>query len=82
MDDGSLSGGAQYYLNTQGFQKHEVTRLCHALKDSLGINANVQKDGRHWRIYITAESNRVFEEAIKPYLHENFYYKIRANYRS
>lgn len=82
MDDGSLSGsGAQYYLNTQGFQKHEVVRLCEALKQCFGIKASEQKDGNLWRIYINAESNRNFEQLIIPYLHEIFFYKIRAAYR-
>lgn len=82
MDDGSLSGGGeQYYLNTQGFQKHEVIRLCEALKQCFGIKASEQKDGKLWRIYINAESNRSFEQLIIPYLHEIFFYKIRAAYR-
>jgi hypothetical protein len=80
MDDGTLSGD-QYYLSTQSFQKHEVTRLSVALKECFGIKSSVHKDNKYWRLYIRSESNRVFEDLVTPYLHETFFYKIRAAYR-
>jgi hypothetical protein len=77
MDDGTLSG-PNYYFSTQGFQKHEVERLSHALKICFGIKSAVHKDKKHWRIYINVESYVLFESLIMPYLHKNFFYKIRT----
>lgn len=78
MDDGTLTGyGANYYLNTQGFKKHEIERLCDALKTCFGIKSAIHKDKERWRIYINAESNDLFESLIMPYLQPTFFYKLR-----
>lgn len=65
-----------YLFSTQGFQKHEVKRLCDALKYKFNIRANVARDKRNWRIYILKESSTTFVDLIRPYIHQSFLYKI------
>jgi hypothetical protein len=70
------SGKKNYVFSTQGFQKHEVKRLCDALRYKFNIRANVHRDKKNWRIYILKESSTTFVDLIRPYIHQSFLYKI------
>lgn len=80
MDDGTFHSTSQgkkaYLFSTQGFQKHEVKRLCDALRYKFNIRANVARDKKSWRIYILNESSSTFLDLIRPYIHQSFLYKI------
>ena len=77
-DDGSqTSDNKTYYLNTQGFYKHESEMLCELLKDKFGITASVHKDKKGWRIYIWCESSETFRTLVEPYVISCFDYRLK-----
>lgn len=80
MDDGSLcSSHKNFYINTQGFKKHESELLCNVLKEKFNITASVQKDKDSWRIYIWTESAKAFKELIEPYVISCFEYRLKLD---
>lgn len=80
MDDGTYnkdnSGNRNYLFSTQGFQKSECQRLCDALKLNFNIDSNVHKDREKYRIYVIRSSSQKLLDLMKPFIHNNFQYKL------
>tara|TARA_B110001450_G_C17556571_1_gene454917 strand:+ start:269 stop:940 length:672 start_codon:yes stop_codon:yes gene_type:complete len=82
MDDGSKSGSAGYYLNTQNFTLRENKHLADALGKVFKFEVNVHVDNNYltgkkgYRLYITSKSRDEFTEMIYPYTNSCFYYKL------
>lgn len=75
MDDGSKSRSS-VYLNTQQFSLREQNLLQKLLYKQWGIETTLNKDKRYYRIRIKVKSIERFISLIKPYLLQEFYYKI------
>ncbi len=80
MGDGTYhkdnSGNRNYLFSTQGFQKSECQRLCDALKLNFNIDSNVHKDREKYRIYVISSSSQKLLDLMKPFIHNNFQYKL------
>lgn len=82
MDDGSYyknPNGYTYLLNTQGFEHHEVIRLCEALARNFDIQSSLQRDHGKWRIFIGVDNAPKFRELVEPFIIDNFLYKLSAS---
>lgn len=81
MDDGTYDTGhcntKSYVFSTQGFEKHECTRLLNALKCNFNLKGAVHRDKNKWRIYINRESSIVLKEMIKDLILPDFIYKLK-----
>ena len=78
MDDGNqTSDNKTYYLNTQGFSKHESEMLCELFKEKFNIIASVHKDKESWRIYVWCESSETFRTLVEPYVISCFDYRLK-----
>jgi len=74
MDDGNKSYKS-CYLNTQKFSKESQENLMQSLK-SIGINSNLNKDKKYFRIRITTEGTQILFGMIKKFIIPSMYYKI------
>ena len=94
MDNGNaLSRKARryYVFNTHSFHPNPVRVdfsaypiedqeiLIKALQDNFSIAATIQKNRRHYTLYIRSKSANRFVDLIRPYLHSCFLYKIQNN---
>lgn len=87
QDDGTLDFRSKYHRNSL-FATHCFSfEDCHLLKETLyanfGIKVSVckcQMRGKmYYRLYVLSESMDCFVETIRPYVHENYAYKIRES---
>jgi LAGLIDADG DNA endonuclease family len=81
MDDGSTyrkSNGdtGTYILNSQSYTYSEQKRLVKALNSVFKLHANIHQDGKHYKLYIQAQSKDLFEDIISPYILPSFHYKL------
>ena len=74
MDDGARSRSA-LYLNTQQFALHEQRLLQRLLKETFGIESNLNCDRHYRRIRITTASSVIFRKIIDPHILPCFRYK-------
>jgi hypothetical protein len=78
MDDGSIKSKESkgMILNTQGFPRSEVDRLCEALSTvhQLQVTPRRQKDG--WQIYVSGQSYDTMAGLIEPHLVATMRYKM------
>lgn len=78
MDDGSVKSSATNgrIINTHGFMRHDVRRLCDALNYKFNLHARkrYQRDG--WQIFIPAEDATILVALLKPYMIPFFAYKL------
>lgn len=78
MDDGSVKSRATNgrIINTHGFTRHDVRRLCTALnkKFNLHTRERYQRDG--WQIFIPAEDATNLVALLQPYMIPFFAYKL------
>lgn len=79
MDDGQLTSDT-YYLNTQGFEKHECDMLATVLNNKFNLKTSIHKDKSGYRIYIYKESAVAFRELIKPYILKCFEYRLQKGH--
>ncbi len=75
MDDGTKSRSAVYF-NTQQFSREEQEFLRHLLHRTFGIECNVNRDKRYYRLRITTESTRTLRQCIGSYVLPCFHYKL------
>ena len=75
MDDGSKSRNS-YYLNTQQFNIDDQRKLIEMLKLQFGLNCNLNKDKKYFRIRINTESSKKFKKIIKPFIISSMLYKL------
>ena len=71
MDDGSLKSQRHctYIIHTLGFQKSELEVVQTALQALFGLETRLHRQKeKYWRLYITAQSARRFEEIVRPIL--------------
>lgn len=86
MDDGNLVHRSIYKagkkcdavcLNTQSFTDDEQNMIRKWLKNKYNIKSKLHKDKKYHKIYIPAESGRIFLKLIQPYIHHSMEYKLR-----
>ncbi len=75
MDDGSKTYSS-IYLNTQQFSKEEQLILIDLLKAQFGIESTLNKDKIYFRIRIRTGSAKKFINLVKPFVLDEFRYKI------
>ena len=75
MDDGNKSRSS-VYLNTQQFSLEEQKLLRAKLYEQWQIETTLNKDKHYFRIRIKTSSVNKFIGLIKPYLLQEFYYKL------
>ena len=80
MDDGACmsrkSRSRTYIFHTQSFPLSDQEILVQVLRDNFGIEATIQKDRSHYKLYIRSKSTNRFLYLIRPYLHPCFSYKL------
>lgn len=78
MDDGSIKSKESkgLILNTQGFYRSDIERLCTVLQTLFGLEAQTrnQKDG--CQVYISGNSYERFVELTSSYIIEEMRYKV------
>jgi LAGLIDADG DNA endonuclease family len=72
MDDGS-STPEGFYLNTHSFSYEEQIILQKALLYKFGLECNIHKHGKQFKLYIKAKSKLLFINLVKPYFSPFFY---------
>jgi hypothetical protein len=75
MDDGS-STPEGFYLNTHSYSYEEQLILQSALLKKFGVVCNIHKHGIHYKLYIRAQSMKVFRSLVLPHFSPFFYYKL------
>ena len=75
MDDGYKSKKG-LYICTESFSLSEIKTLIIVLKDKFNIECSYHSVTNGYRIYIFSTSAIDFKELVKPYLIEDFYYKL------
>ena len=75
MDDGS-STPEGFYLNTHSFSYEEQIILQKALLYKFGLECNIHKHGKQFKLYIKAKSKPLFISLVKPYFSSFFLYKL------
>ena len=75
MDDGSpeYSGVS---IQTHSFSKKEVNLLIDVLKEKFGLESNIRRNKKHWIIYFPKKSINNLRLLIKPYLLDDYNYKL------
>ena len=79
MDDGnSFQNGRHraYRFSTNSFALEDQSLLVEVLRDNFDIDATIQKDRSHYRLYIRSKSNQRFLYLIRPYIQTCFAYKM------
>ena len=76
MDDGSISGKG-FHFNTYGFSLEEVELLFKVFNDKFGIFTSLHSHNGKYRIYIKAQSMKLFKSLVKPYFHSSMLYKLK-----
>lgn len=84
MDDGTLDRRSKYHWNamfaTYCFPYQDCLLLTKAVRRNFGIEMSVcrcQMRGKmYYRLYVPARSMTLFVETVRPYMHENYAYKI------
>jgi len=78
MDDGSVKSSATNgrLINTHGFTRHDVRRLCATLNCQFNLHTRerYQRDG--WQIFIPAEDATTLVALLQPYMIPFFAYKL------
>ena len=72
MDDGSLSESG-FYLNTLSYTLDVHIILQKALLYKFGLECNIHKHGKQFKLYIKAKSKPLFISLVKPYFLSFFY---------
>ena len=75
MDDGSLCGNADVYLNTQQFDSMSQEILLNSLLE-LGLHARLNRDKQYHRIRFLKQSLPRLAEMIGPYVIPSMKYKL------
>ena len=77
MDDGS-STPEGFYLNTHSFSYECGAQIIlqRALLYKFGLECNIHKHGKHFKLYIKAKSKFLFVSLVKPYFSPFFLYKL------
>ena len=82
MDDGSSQWSKttnrlnSVVLHTEGFSLSDQKILVCALKKLYGLNVNVHRDGKYYKLYVCADSITHFQDLIRAYVHDDFLYKL------
>lgn len=85
QDDGTLDFRDKYHRNamfaTHCFSFEDCTLLKDTLQENFGIKSSVCKcrmrGKMYYRLYVFSASMEIFVEAIRPYIHNDYAYKIR-----
>ena len=77
MDDGSLATNkSAVTISTHSFTRDENNKLMECLKANFGLQANLNWDGKGFRLYIPVNSIARFKNLVNPYILEIMKYKI------
>ncbi len=76
MDDGSVCGSDNFYLNSQQFDQNSQNILIQKLKH-LGLESSLNKDKCYFRIRFYKKSIPILKELIADYFIEEMKYKIK-----
>jgi len=81
MDDGNVRKSKNntvygFHINTQSFTFEENEMLVKALKDNFGIVCAIHKNKGKHRIYVLAQSKRIFASTIIKHTIPSMYYKF------
>lgn len=77
--DFTKNEGKGITFHCQAFSKEEQEILCEALKENLGLQAEVKLDNssqNQWRIDLEGSSYDTFIERVGPYIHQSFKHKL------
>jgi len=70
------------HLATHSFSYDEVNLLKNTLTEKYGIECSIHTTNKNQhRIYIFTKSVPKMIELVKPYFHEDFYYKIDKSFK-
>ena len=77
MDDGSMKSSQSkgVILNTQGFLRAEVERLCEILARKFGLKVSLRSQREGWQLYFSGESYERLGSLIGPHLIPAMTYK-------
>ena len=75
MDDGSVCGNSNFYLNTQQFSKNDQIKLLSIL-NKINLKAKLNRDKNYYRIRFILSSVKRLKELIEKNLIPSMYYKI------
>ena len=75
MDDGARNRKSAYF-NTQQFSVEDQLKLLKLLKRSFGIEGNLNRDKKYWRIRLYQLDAQKFKDIIYPYMPSCMHYKI------
>lgn len=86
QDDGTLDRRAQYHWNarfaTYCFPYEDCMRLKEAIAQNFGIEVSVcrnqMRNKVYYELYVLSKSMNRFIDLIRPYIHENYAYKIEG----
>lgn len=77
MDDGSMKSSQSkgVILNTQGFSRTEVERLCEILVHHYQLKVSLRSQKEGWQLYFSGESYEKLNVLIRPHLVPAMLYK-------
>lgn len=75
MDDGSNTGSG-ITLNSHSFSKKEQEKIVHFFENRYGIETNIVKDRKKWKIAIKNKDKDIFIDIVEPFLIPSMKYKI------
>lgn len=86
QDDGTLDRRSKYHWNiriaTYCFSYEDCTRLKETVQRNFGIEVSVCKcqmrQKMYYQLYVPSKSMERFIETVRPYIHQDFAYKILA----
>lgn len=77
MDDGARYANGAPFLNTQCFERSEVTHLQRSLAERFSIHdTSLHRDKNGWRLYIKTASADRFRSIVRPFMLPALKYKI------
>jgi hypothetical protein len=82
MADGSryidkrCNASSSYTLNTKGFSYGDNLLLKQTIRDKLGLEFNVHRNGKYWYLSLRTKDNDRFEQLVLPYMQKSFLYKL------
>lgn len=79
---GLINNSYQVTLNLKRLSYGDLYILKKALKDKLGLEWNIHKQGIYRYLYLRTKDVDKFMEGVAPYITQSFQYKIKDDFRS
>lgn len=81
MCDGNIQRAGKRWYPMINMCKWSYAELCwvkHQFKEKIGLDINIYKCGKYWRVGVPAHHCDMFFENIKPYMLKSFDYKMAS----